>query len=423
MMNETQITTFIRWRYEPLLEWASGFEERVSEGAADTLVLAWAASLTISALLRLLLGTVLVVHLLRAVVGLLRVLTLLATALTLFARVLWDALAQVAVDAWTTWLWTLGSFSRFAGRAIRGPWFWVVFATWTTDGPFLALFWLLLSQLAWEGFLWVWPFFLACLVFFRDSWMWSALAAPVWGLVGLLFAWLPRLGRDGGEALGVSPWVPVDGSGQPVFNLLGEVGEEGGPCEVRMTPVSSIHCSRLRRRAVWVRRLECVLGGAPGGVGLFVRGRWLPDLPSPDLSAESNLALMHFRDGAKILGGGSVLPRVDPRDAAKPGFVPSAPVVYLVVLLADGSQELFVPELVGKLSTYALLRERDETLVSALRLRALEWCKGAGLSGPVTYWAVLCALKCSWEPSPQEVSLSEWIVPRLSASTPPVGSG
>lgn len=391
------------------MEFADGFEQLASQRSADFLVGSVAVAQVTFSLLNVVLCAMLLLLALRLLSLLLFVGFWLASRILLTVEYL-----ATMVD------WVGRSVLRltctFLGRALSGPWAVFVLAAilWSEVAPLEGLLLLLVIQGLWEVALLSWSPITHVLVFVRDSWVWSVVVSPVWALVGLGFLWLPRLGRDGGEALGVGPWVPVDGCGQPVFNLSDEVGEEGEPPalhEVRMTPVSSIHCSRLRRRAVWVRRLECFLGGAPGGVGLFVRGRWTPDLPSPDLSAESNLALMHFRDGAKILGGGSVRSHE------------GRPVSYLVVLLADGSQELFVPELVGKLSTYALLRERDETLVSALRLRALEWCKGAGLSGPVTYWAVLCALRCSWEPSPQELRLSEWMAPRLSASTPPVGSG
>jgi hypothetical protein len=104
----------------------------------------------------------------------------------------------------------------------------------------------------------------------------------------------------------------------------------------------------------------------------------------------ANLVLGHFENGARILGGGSVQRDKGGRE------------VYLVVELANGSRELVVPELLASLAAYAFLRERNATLVLALRSRALEWCKERGLSKTFT-WAVLpSTFKFAWNVSPVE---------------------
>lgn len=203
-----------------------------------------------------------------------------------------------------------------------------------------------------------------------------------------------NLSRASG-APAVPAGVQTDRGGQPV----------GGEtvAEFRQVPITAHVCARRRRRAVWVRRLEFVLGGGSASVGGFVRGRWAPDLPSASFSAGANITLAHFGDGAKILGGGSV--HGDEKE------VDGKPVVrvhaYFVVELADGSRDVIFPELLSALSSYAFLRDRGAPLVSGLRLRAQEWCKGAGFSKQDTWIAVPSAFKWAWHISPVEAEARE----------------
>jgi len=139
---------------------------------------------------------------------------------------------------------------------------------------------------------------------------------------------------------------------------------------------------------------------APGVVGQLVRGRWTPDLPSPEFALGTNLTLAHLESGVKILGGGSVL--TQPRGGGEPGRE-----VYLVTELADGSREVVFPELVAVLSSYAFLRERSAVLVSALRLRAVEWTKKVGLPRSAAWMALSGAFRFAWEVSPAERRLRE----------------
>jgi len=200
----------------------------------------------------------------------------------------------------------------------------------------------------------------------------------------------PRLQRSPTPA-----WVKTDSFGQ----VIGSVVEEDGTrsLEFASLPASAATGSavRLRKRSRFVRALECLLGEAPGTVGKLWRGRWTPDLPSSALSHGANFVLALRSEGVRILGGGSV--QTDkPIDG-----------VYIVTELADGSVEVLFPEIVGRLAAYAIFRDRDATLLSALRLRALELCKKAGLHGPQTHAAVLAALRFVWRPSPQELRALE----------------
>jgi len=140
-----------------------------------------------------------------------------------------------------------------------------------------------------------------------------------------------------------------------------------------------------------VRALELVVGEMPVTVGQLLRGRWAPDLPSSSLSHGANFVLSSLNDGVRILGGGFVHTEK------------SLDGVYTVCELRDGTVEVVFPELLGRLSAYAIFRDRDATLLSSLRLRALDWCKKAGLDGPTTHSAVLAALRFVWRPSPHEL--------------------
>jgi len=219
--------------------------------------------------------------------------------------------------------------------------------------------------------------------------------SPFWVLFALL--WPARLS---GSGVSYPPRASeFDGEllegGLFEVNVPGEVG-------VRRTPVSGhLHAPRLRSRAVWVRRFEAILGEAPGVVGAFVRGRWVPDLPDHERSTAANFILTGQENGAKILGGGSVQTLVEGRGGIE---------IYYHVELADGSREVVFPELLSKLSSYALLRQRNADLLSALRLRALEWCRGHGLSGPAAYMAVVSAIKLAWHVSPSERRLRESVI-------------
>lgn len=187
----------------------------------------------------------------------------------------------------------------------------------------------------------------------------------------------------------------VDGSGQPVDSAFGR-----GVDEFAHLRLGAVYCARPRRRALWVRRLECVLGGPRGCVGDFVRGRWTPDLTSPGVSVGANVVLSHMRDGVKIQGGGSVR-----TSAGADGVVTRE--AYIIVELRDGSREVVFPELLSKLASYCILRERSAVLVSALRLRALEWCKARGLTASDSWCALPGALRFAWEVSPAERRLRE----------------
>jgi len=124
--------------------------------------------------------------------------------------------------------------------------------------------------------------------------------------------------------------------------------------------------TRCRRRAAWVCALQRELGGRAGVVGRLARGWWVPDLPSHKRSPIANALLGMCEGDMKLLGGGAVL---NAKGVQQP---------YFVVESSHG-REVIMPDLLGRLSRFAALRERDQTLFSGLRARAQEWCKAAEL--------------------------------------------
>jgi hypothetical protein len=167
----------------------------------------------------------------------------------------------------------------------------------------------------------------------------------------------------------------------------------------RTKPTASLY-ARPRRRARWVRQLEETVC-PPGFVGRLVAGRWTPDLPGPSRSDPLNLLLAHRAHGVKVLGR-STVPGKDREGEAcvYTGYTVESP---------DGSLDFVLPELVFALSSYSCFRQRESTLVLALRSRALEWCKQRGLSDPFTNLVVPAAVSWSWTVSPREVRLASTI--------------
>lgn len=186
----------------------------------------------------------------------------------------------------------------------------------------------------------------------------------------------------------------VDLHTSPSFALVSPEHAEVRSCGRYVPITSAVSVQRLRQRARWVRALEQLLGGRAGVVATFVRGRWTPDLPSDARSDVLNYALGGIENGARCLGGGIT--------TIWDGNTPARH-IYLV-LDVGGSVQLVYPELLGLLRQYSLFRERDGALLSALRSRAIQWCKGRSFRAWVADMAVAGAVCLAMVPSTHERS-------------------
>lgn len=151
-------------------------------------------------------------------------------------------------------------------------------------------------------------------------------------------------------------------------------------------PAWEMGISRLRRRSRFVNRLSDDMRLEKGLVGKLLRGRWTPDLPTPQWPAENRFLAALISDGVKVLGGGlcgkSPIPAgLDPSD-------PRMEAVTFVRLDYQGKEILVIPKLVGLLSTRAVFTRRDAHLVASLRSKAIEWCKLRALDNSCTSLAL-----------------------------------
>lgn len=186
---------------------------------------------------------------------------------------------------------------------------------------------------------------------------------------------------------------------------------------------SGVVYGRLRSRARWVRALEGFLGGRKGVVATLVKGRWVPDLPGRERGDVQNYILGSIHGGAKFLGGGTVAVRKDEEDGdtRKVSEVPLQDRVYFIVDTGDEEPALVFPELLGKLRTYALFRERDSTLLGALRTRAQQWCRARRFDAYIMDLAVASASSMAMMPSTHEqvASVRAWRAVRKAGKLSP----
>jgi hypothetical protein len=169
-----------------------------------------------------------------------------------------------------------------------------------------------------------------------------------------------------------------------VLNRLGRIVLEDST-----VPVTGV--TRLRSRAKWVNSLQRMLGWDKRVVGRVLSGWWTPDLIGLDISPSFSYLSALLRDGAKFLGGGLL----DTELVGEAGAEVRLDVPF-VELSLGGVPHVVVPDLLGRLSSYAFLRRRDNLLVSGLRARALEWFKEHGVTDRHTSLAMpsTVALAC-----------------------------
>lgn len=155
-----------------------------------------------------------------------------------------------------------------------------------------------------------------------------------------------------------------------------------------VSPTTALATGRVRPRARWVRAAELICG--KNRVGALIRGRWSPDLPSSQQSDVANYLLSTVSGGAKVIGGG--LRQVPPSQPKEDG-------VYFVLETVSG-RSLCFPNLLGRLRSYSLFRDRDRLLLGSLRARAEEWCRSRDFPSWLTDLAVSGSLELAWPVAP-----------------------
>lgn len=205
-------------------------------------------------------------------------------------------------------------------------------------------------------------------------------------------------------------WCPPKGTAHQALSKLGEVREHGIR-KVSEGPAGS----RLRQRARWV--LQMNPDKARKYLGAILKGRWTPDL-SVEFAHPRATALVAARGGeVKFLGGGMLK-----TEKGIGGEVTVLENAY-VNAVHEGTCFRLYPELLAKLTCYSTLRKRDATLVTALRTRAIEWCKQQGFTAEDTAETLGPTVALAYTQSAQEklaTSILEHVGPN---SASPVAEG
>jgi hypothetical protein len=124
--------------------------------------------------------------------------------------------------------------------------------------------------------------------------------------------------------------------------------------------------ARLRPRGRQANGLRELLKLPHGSLGAYLAGRWTPDLTASSAPLTGPLSRL-FQGGAKVLGSrtAKVRPSQEGEDTTA--------TCVLSLWLAQASLDV-CPELVFHLSSRAVFRARDASLVPSLKLAGLEWC-------------------------------------------------
>lgn len=293
------------------------------------------------------------------------------------------------------WLgWVVGLAHSFVWRVCAFPFLFLFAGT--------VLFWPIWVLVVAGGVLSFVLLVLVALLWRVGSFLWRHVFCWVLPLVGLLAGFLNAVAIvlfDFGSAdlsRKWRSWMEADGPLLDGLYMLAN-DRDGTLVEssVAFTDVTSClsACKRLRRRARWVRALEAVVGGGGGRVSAWLRGRWVPDLPSHRHTPVQRYLLASVENGARILGGGS--------EKTVEGDGTEGTEMYFVLETAKSTEVVF-PSLLGSLRQYALFRERTSDLLLGLRSRASEWCRARSLRPWVADLAVCSAVNLAMEPSTHE---------------------
>jgi len=212
-------------------------------------------------------------------------------------------------------------------------------------------------------------------------------------------------------------WSNVEGSAQRLLEQQARVigNTQSGPGIRKVSEASA--GARLRSRARWVLSLnpdkDCK------ELGKLLKGRWTPDLSREFAPSNLHSFVAAWGDRVKFLGGG-MLRTTRPSDKEdQPDEVLEHPFVYAEV---NGSVVPLYPALLARLSTYATFRVRGASLLQALKVRAIEWCKKSCFTEEQTADTVAASVALAHHPSRVEASAVKLLEVESSVVRPPSAS-
>ncbi|QKN84405.1 hypothetical protein [Rice Tombus-like virus 3] len=132
--------------------------------------------------------------------------------------------------------------------------------------------------------------------------------------------------------------------------------------------VSGTSVPRLRQRSKLTHALGESLQLKRGLLGAFLTGRWRPDLPLTEGPTVASWISALIAGGARVVGGG----------LCATGDIEKRRQPFVRLLLGE-TVVTVLPGLLARLTQYSVYRTRSPALVSALRTRAVEWCKAQGV--------------------------------------------
>jgi hypothetical protein len=209
-------------------------------------------------------------------------------------------------------------------------------------------------------------------------------------------------------------WSQLENSAQRLLQQqVRELGQtQSGPGIRKVSEASA--GARLRSRARWVLSLnpdkDCK------ELGKLLKGRWTPDLSREFAPSSLHSFVAAWGDRVKFLGGGMLetLRPSDKEDA--PDEVLEHPYVLAEI---NGSVVPLYPALLARLSAYSTFRARGASLVQALKVRAVEWCKKSCFTEEQTADTLAASVALCHHPSRVETSAQKLLQAESFVVGPP----
>lgn len=194
------------------------------------------------------------------------------------------------------------------------------------------------------------------------------------------------------QALQRVHWCAPERTAHAALTKLCDVKRSPGIRKLSEAPAGA----RLRRRARWVLQMNPDKNSL--SLGRLLKGWWTPDLTSEFADGSSARLVAAYGDVVKFLGGGIVKKSLGVNEKGEERFEE----LVFVNAVHEGTVFQLYPELLARLGSYATYRKRSSVLVTALRSRALEWCKKMKFTMEETLETVAPSVALAYFPSKQE---------------------